>query len=124
MINLAAIRRAPRLLADAARAGWRTDDVINVAPLPANREAQKKLDSAGVKRPVHDSGHQRWNAEVDEEIREIGRTLRAEGLESGTDAYGRRARELLEELQDQLRQKLLKSGRLTQNDLGMSPETI
>jgi hypothetical protein len=113
LINVAGLRVAPDLIAAAARAGWRTDDPGNVAALPASPDAQQKLKAAGIDRPVHDSGHQNWNVEVRDRLRQIETNLRP--LRRGSDAYGRRAREELEKLQNILRRKMLHEDRLTQN---------
>jgi hypothetical protein len=75
LINVAGLRVAPELIAAAARAGWRTDDPGNVAALPASPDAQQKLRAAGIDRPVHDSGHRNWNAEVEERLRDVEREL-------------------------------------------------
>ena len=115
LINVAGLRVAPELVAAAARAGWRTDDPANVAALPASPDAQQKLKAAGIDRPVHNSGHQNWNVEVADELRQIRIDLRNQQLRSGTDVYDRRAREELEKLQNRLRQKMLQENRLTQN---------
>ena len=119
LINVAGLRVAPDLIAAAARAGWRTDDPANVAALPASPDAQRKLKAAGIDRPVHDSGHRNWNDEVADELRQIEKELQR--LRPGGDAYGRRAREELEKLQNSLRQKMLQEDRLTQNGAGGSP---
>ncbi|MCW3474313.1 AHH domain-containing protein [Limobrevibacterium gyesilva] len=117
LINLAGIRRNPGLIQEAVRAGWRTDDERNVVPLPATSEAQQKLREAGEDRPVHDNGHEQWNKDVVNRLDRIESELSSEGLPSGTDAYARRAREKLEQLQNDLRQKMLGLDRLMQNDL-------
>jgi hypothetical protein len=116
LINVAAARRSPELLAAAVRAGWRTDDASNVAPLPASPEAQGKLGAAGIHRPVHDSGHRNWNEEVLRGLESVQLKLRNERLLPGTDAYARRARDELEQLQNTLRKKMLDFDRLTQNE--------
>lgn len=72
LINVAGLRVAPALIAAAARAGWRTGDPGNVAALPASPQAQQKLKAAGIDRPVHDSGHRNWNAEVENKLMGIG----------------------------------------------------
>jgi hypothetical protein len=117
LINVAALRAAPELIAAAARAGWRIDDPANVAPLPASREAQETLKATGTNRPVHDSGHQNWNAEVEERLKTIEQELRDEKDQLGTEAYDRQARKELEELQTDLRQKMMQLDRLTENGL-------
>jgi hypothetical protein len=73
LVNVAGLRVAPELIAAAARAGWRTDDPANVAALPASPEAQQKLKAAGIDRPVHDSGHGKWNDEVGIRLKRIER---------------------------------------------------
>ena len=115
LINVAGLRTAPKLIAAAERAGWRTDDPANVAPLPASPEAQKKLKTAGINRPVHDSGHRNWNDEVRVGLELILDDLRNQGLTQDNEAYGREARRQLERLQDDLRQKMMQEDRLTQN---------
>ncbi|MBV9782485.1 MAG: AHH domain-containing protein, partial [Acidisphaera sp.] len=80
LINRAAAQRFPDLLKEAARAGWRTDDAGNVAPLPASPEAQRKLEGAGIHRPVHDSGHRNWNDDVRSGLSDIEDELRDDGL--------------------------------------------
>jgi hypothetical protein len=79
------------------------------------------LKAAGIDRPVHDSGHRNWNAEVADELRQIEIDLANQRLQPGTDAYDRRAREELEKLQNSLRQKMLQENRLTQNGAGGGP---
>ena len=116
LINIAAARRSPDLLAAAARAGWRTDDASNVAPLPASPAAREKLGAAGIHRPVHDSGHRNWNNEVLKALADIELRLDDEGMASDPGSYERRAREELERLQNDLRQKMLEFDRLTRND--------
>jgi hypothetical protein len=90
-------------------------DTANVAPLPASPEAQKKLKTAGINRPVHDSGHRNWNDEVRVGLELILDDLRNQGLTQDNEAYGREARRQLERLQDDLRQKMMQEDRLTQN---------
>ena len=117
LINVAALRAAPELIAAAARAGWRIDAPANVAPLPASREAQETLKAAGIYRPVHDSGHQNWNDEIEDRLKTIEQELLAEKDQLGTEAYDRQARKELEELQNDLRQKMMQLDRLTENGL-------
>ena len=74
LINAAGIKRAPELFRAAAQAGWRADDASNVAPLPASRAAQERLQAQGLQRPLHDSGHRDWNEKVGVAIK----ALRAE----------------------------------------------
>ena len=105
----------------AARAGWRTDDPANVAALPASPDARRKLKAAGIDRPVHDSGHRNWNKDVMERLIRIRTALRSQQMRPGTDAFDRRAREELENLQNSLRQKMLREDRLTQNGIGTDP---
>jgi len=123
LINVAGLRVAPELIAAAARAGWRTDDPGNVAALPASPDAQQKLKAAGIDRPVHDSGHRNWNAEVRDALMQIRTALGNQRLRPGTDAYDQRAREELEKLQNSLRQKMLQEDRLTQNGSAGGPAT-
>ena len=115
LINVAGLRVAPELIAAAAQAGWRTDDPGNVAALPASPDAQQKLKAAGIDRPVHDSGHRNWNAEVEKRLRTIAQELRDEGRSPGTEAYRQQARKTLEKLQNDLRQQMMQQDRLTQN---------
>jgi hypothetical protein len=118
LINVAALRAAPELIAAAVRAGWRTDDPTNVVALPASPGAQQKLKAAtDIDRPVHNSGHQNWNTEVEERLRTIERELPNQGVRPGTDAYGQQARKALEKLQNDLRQKMMPQDRLTENGL-------
>ena len=117
LISIDGIRSAPDLIAAAVRAGWRTDDPANIAALPALPEAQKKLKAARIDRPVHDNPHRNWNNEVRRRLSEIERVLSEVKEEVGTEAYDRRAREELENLQNDLRQEMLKQQRVTQNVL-------
>lgn len=117
LINVAGLRVAPELISAAERAGWRTDDPANVAALPASPDARQKLKAAGIDRPVHDSGHQNWNVEVEKRLRTIAQELRDEGGSPGTEAYRQQARKALEELQNDLRQKMMQQDRLTQNTI-------
>ena len=117
LINLATARAFPKLLAAAARAGWRTDDRTNTAALPASPEARKILENAGVEpRPVHDSGHAKWNSEAFGEVRKIPAELEEEDIKEGTSAYDQAVKEKLQKIQETLRQKMLKLDRLSQND--------
>ncbi len=116
LINIAGVRSSARLIREAARAGWRTDDPPNVAALPVSPEAQEKLKEAGHDRPVHDSGHPDWNRYVRNRLREIEQYLNDHGLIPGSDTYARSAEKELEKLQEELRQKLMESGRLTWNE--------
>ncbi len=115
LINVAATRRAPDLLAAAIRAGWRTDDAGNVAPLPASPEAQEKLGATGIHRPVHNSGHRNWNDDALAGLNELRTNLLNDGLTPGTDAYDQAVRKGFEKMQDDLRQKMLELDRLTEN---------
>lgn len=117
LINLAGIRAFPDLIREAAKAGWRTDDVGNVAPLPASPEARQKLQSSGIDRPVHDNGHPKWNDDVEESLAEVRMALEGEPFAPGSEAYAKRAREKLEELQRRLRQDLIGLSRLTWNEI-------
>ena len=91
--NVAGLREASDLMAEAARAGWRTDDAGNVAPLPASPEAREKLKSAGIDRPVHNSGHPNWNREVKVELTEIRLELERHGLKSGSQYSAKATKE-------------------------------
>ena len=115
LINVAALKNDQGLLKEAAKAGWKIDDSGNVAPLPATLEAQQKLKEADVNRPVHNSGHQNWNEDVKNKLKNIESDLINRHLLPGTDAYAQAARKALENLQDDLRQKMLEFGRLTEN---------
>jgi len=116
LINLAAIRDFRDLIHEAVKAGWRTDDIGNVAAAPATREAQRKLKQAGIDRPLHDNGHKEWNEMILRKLSEIQNKLKRSGLTKGTTAYTKRAKEELELLQDEVRQEMLGRHRLTQND--------
>jgi hypothetical protein len=122
LINIAGLREARTLIEGAARAGWRTDDPANVAPLPVSPEARDKLDAAGIQRPVHDNPHRNWNDEVLEGLKDIERTLRDQNLQPSMDGYDKAARKALEQLQNNLRKKLLELRRLTQNDQQSQPK--
>jgi hypothetical protein len=124
LINLAGIKAFPDLIHAAEQAGWRTDDASNVAPLPASPEAQRKLGEAGIDLPVHDNAHPKWNAIVEKELSEIKKPLDHAVFTEGSDAYGTRAREELEKLQEDLRQRMLELKRLTQNGLAGSPAPV
>jgi hypothetical protein len=116
LINVAGLRGASDLIAEAARAGWRTDDAGNMAPLPASPEAREKLRAAGIDRPVHNSGHPNWNVEVEETLAQIRADLQKHGLTRGTDGYARAAKEALEKLQIRLRQEMLGRDKLSENN--------
>lgn len=66
---------------------------------------------------MHDSGHQKWNAEVTNRLKTIEQELRDEKGQLGTEAYDRQARKELEELQNDLRQKMMQQHWLTENGL-------
>ncbi len=75
LINIAAIVEAKDLIDAAVRAGWRTDGESNTAAVPYSAEAQRKLQAAGVRRPVHNSGHSGWNRYVRARLGEVNRRI-------------------------------------------------
>jgi hypothetical protein len=82
LINIAGIRRAKDLIHAAVRAGWRTDGEGNTAAVPHSADAQRKLQAAGVRRPVHNNGHSKWNEYVREELDGIRKKLNGKKFES------------------------------------------
>ncbi len=115
LVNMATIRAEATFFAEAARAGWRTDETENIVALPASEEARQKLQKAGIRRPVHNSGHPEWNADVLEEVNAIMADLQSRDLQMGSEAYARAAKAELESMQRRLRQKMLGQDRITQD---------
>jgi hypothetical protein len=107
LINVGNVRVYKDIFDAAAKAGWRTDEVGNVMPLPATAEDQQKLKERGIDRPIHRGGHPQWNDEVLEELRMIKNDLRLSGLPKSSDAYGAEAYRLLKKLEDRLREEML-----------------
>lgn len=104
------------LLIAASRAGWRMDAEENLMVLPRNRAAQAKLAAAGIKRPVHDDRHLKWNEEVKAELAEIEGGLGRLGLPKESTEYGIRARHMLERVQSERRRKAKDMDRITQRE--------
>jgi hypothetical protein len=112
LINVGNVRVYKDIFDAAAEAGWRTDEVGNVMPLPATAEDQRKLKEHGVDRPTHRGGHPDWNKEVTEGLRNIRDKLSRSFLVEGSDAYNAEARQMLERLQDRLRVEMLEKPRI------------
>jgi hypothetical protein len=112
LINVGNVRDYKDIFEAAAKAGWRTDEVGNVMPLPATAEDQQKLKEHGIDRPTHRGGHPQWNDEVLEELRMIRRELGDSSLAEGSDAYNAEARRLLIELEGRLRLELLQKSKI------------
>lgn len=74
----------------------------------------------GQQRPVHNSGHPDWNKEVRKEMEKLKAKLKGMRLNQPSgDYYDQQVRQLLEELQQNLRQRMLDFShmpRLTQNE--------
>jgi hypothetical protein len=112
LINVGNVRDYRDIFDAAAKAGWRTDEVGNVVPLPATLEAQQKLTGAGIDRLTHRGGHPDWNEKVAEELQTIRSELGGSSLVEGSDAYNSKARLLLNELEDRLRLEMLQKSRI------------
>jgi hypothetical protein len=124
LVAAAAANFEPDILAAAAKAGWRMDNTSNVAPLPASREAQRRLKDAGIHRPVHDSGHRNWNNDLRNDLRRLRSRLGKDRLMPGTDEHAQGARKGLEKLEQKLRDKLLSLDRVTQNSPTTQSNTV
>lgn len=97
----------------AARAGWNPDKVANLMGLPGNRASQRRMEkSMGERRPVHNSGHSRWNKSMQGEVDAIQRDLKNSGLQPGEE-FDQEVRRRLEELQRRRRANMPRR-RLTQ----------
>lgn len=116
LVTVAAARENLPLLASAVRGGWRIDGSSNMIPLPASPTAQEKLNAAGIRRPVHDSGHPISVRAADRALRAVPQELRNDGLIEGTPEYDRAARKAFENLSDRLRHGMNRLGRVTENE--------
>jgi hypothetical protein len=112
LINVGNVRDYKDIFEAAAKAGWRTDEVENVMPLPATAEDQQKLKERGIDRPTHRGGHPDWNKEVIKGLKDIRDELLQAPLIKGSDAYNAEARQMLEILQDRLRIEMLEKSRI------------
>lgn len=108
--------------ASKAEGGFRTDEVDNMVPLPANEAGQNALQERGIERPIHRSGHKDWSEEVGAELKEIKGKLQQEGLTPENPLYGVRANELIRELEFKLRREVVRGGKLTENDAVAMPQ--
>jgi hypothetical protein len=119
LINARNVRDYKDIFDAAAKAGWRTDEVGNVMPLPATAEDQQKLKERGIDRPTHRGGHPQWNEKVIEGLEDIRDKLSRSSLVEGSDAYNMKVRKMLESLQDKLRTEMLEKSRI-----GAMPATM
>jgi hypothetical protein len=119
LIDVGNVRDYKDIFDAAAKAGWRTDEVGNVMPLPATAEDQQKLKEHGVGRPTHRDGHPDWNKEVVKGLEYIREKLSQSHLVEGSDAYNAETRQMLERLQDRLRVEMLEKSRI-----GSAPVTM
>jgi hypothetical protein len=118
LINVGNVRDYKDIFEAAAKAGWRTDEVGNVMPLPATAEDQQKLKGHGIDRPTHRGGHPDWNKEVTKGLENIRDKLSRSSLVEGSDAYNAKARQMLEGLQDGLRIEMLTKPRIGSMPVG------
>ncbi len=102
------------LLTAATRAGWAMDEAANLMILPRTEAAQAKLAAVGIRRPVHDNGHPKWNREVDQELQEIEIAIESLGYAKRSAAYARLARQMLENLQATLRGRAMSRDRISE----------
>jgi hypothetical protein len=112
LINVGNVRDYKDIFDAAAKAGWRTDEVENVMPLPVTAEDQQKLKEHGIDRPTHLGGHPDWNKEVVKGLKDIRDDLYQSPLLEGSDAYNVKVRQMLEGLQDRLRIEMLEKSRI------------
>jgi hypothetical protein len=120
LINVGNVRAYKDIFDAAAEAGWRTDEVGNVMPLPVTAEDQQKLKEHGVDRPIHRGGHPDWNKEVIKGLKGIRTDLIRSPLVKGSDAYNVKVRQMLEGLQDRLRIEMLEKSRIGAMPAGTS----
>ncbi len=113
LINLAAVRGGDEVIRAATRAGWLPNEVTNVAALPHTREAQEKLRAKDEPRPVHDSGHPEWIERVRRRLANIKTELHDRFGDTGSPERDQAALDALRELQEELRDFMLKQDRLT-----------
>ena len=109
------------LLTAATRAGWAMDAAANLMILPRNEAAQAKLAAVGIHRPVHNSGHAEWNWEVNAELQSIEIALNSLGYAKRSIAYARLARQLLENLQIELRGRAMSRNRISEYQPPIDP---
>jgi len=121
LIPMEMVRDYADLFQAAAQAGWNPDEAANVIALPRTPDAQARMgQEMGQQRPVHNSGHPDWNKEVRKEMEKLKAKLKGMRLNQPSgDYYDQQVRQLLEELQQNLRQRMLDFShmpRLTQNE--------
>ena len=116
LISMEAVRSRNAVLAAAARAGWKTDEDANIAALPTTAAAQQKLRAAGIERPLDDSGHPQWNAQVKQRLIVIKSELDEKFGVGSSPQKDQTAREAVERLLKELRTKALALPRISSND--------
>jgi hypothetical protein len=112
LINSATIKLYHELFEAAARFGWRADEPGNLVALPADARAQAKLTRHKVKRPIHDSGHSRWNDGVRQDLESLRSRFGDKNLQA--PKIGHEIRNELERIQNKLRHSLAVFDRLTE----------
>ena len=117
LIPIKAIKDNQDLFAKASEVprGFRTDESTNLTALPNSAAAKKTLKANGIDRPIHNSGHSKTIDDVNDQLRQIKSTLSEEGLKPESPGYGQRANQLIRGMEQDLRQGLPSTDRLTDN---------
>lgn len=107
LIPHVAVRRNIELFQAAARAGYRFDNPGNLVLLPYTKAAQEKMRAAGQHRPIHSSGHGDWNDARLEQVQRISERVETERLLGSEETADELARNLLKDLEQELRSEVL-----------------
>jgi hypothetical protein len=83
-----------------------------MAAVPHSADAQRKLQAAGVRRPVHDNGHSRWNRYVRAELEGIRTKINGEKFESKQEE-DEAIRNELDQLTVKLRDRMMHDDRIS-----------
>jgi hypothetical protein len=117
LISIETIRKVPGLFAAAAQAGWSADGPGNVVALPNSARAQAKLtERQRLSAPYHDNGHWRWNDQVYQVAEGAYKRLNKKYGEGDSAVRSTAAREIVERLERQQRERLKHLGRVTNRE--------
>lgn len=83
------------------------------------KAAQEKMRAAGQHRPIHNSRHDKWNADRLEEVQRISERVEDERILGSKKTADELAKNLLKDLEQNLRLEifLLEEDKLTKNEI-------
>jgi hypothetical protein len=120
LIGIANIRRFHILFEAAAKAGWTADEIENMIALPTSPEAQQKLKDHGINLPIHRGPHPDTRDKLDKQLELIADRLKKSDLDKGSAAYSEYAKQIIRNLEKQLRDDMLRKLKIGSNSGKMS----